>query len=177
MLVNKVRNILEFVREPLLAVLSALLITQFLFMHTRVPTGSMIPTINEGNHLIVNRVTDYYRTPKRGEIAVFNHGGDKLIKRVIAEPGDSIDLRDGKVWINDKELDETAYINVLDSTYTFVESEITFPYVVPDNHYFMMGDNRQNSLDSRYFGPISAEEIIAIGAFKIYPLSDIGTLK
>ena len=174
---NKLRNFFEFVKEPLLAVLSALLITQFLFMHTRVPTGSMIPTINEGDHLVVNRIPAYYRPPNAGEVIVFNEGGDKLIKRVIAQPEDVIDLKDGIVFINGEVLDESAYIRELDSTYEFVDSSVRFPYTVPEDHYFVMGDNRKNSLDSRYFGPVLKDEIIAIGAFKVYPFRDIGVLK
>ena len=94
-------------KEPFLAVLSALLISQFLIMHTRIPSGSMIPTIEPGDHLIVNLIPSYYREPKKGEIVVFEYGGEHLIKRVIGEPGDIIDLSEGKIYINHEEVDET----------------------------------------------------------------------
>lgn len=173
----KFKNFFEFIKEPLLAVLAALLISQFLIMHTRIPSGSMIPTINKGDHLIVNLIPNYYREPKRGEIVVFEYNGENLIKRVIGMPGDEIDLIDGKVYINKEEIDETAYIHTFNSTREYVGSEVDFPYIVPENSYFMMGDNREGSADSRIFGSISKDKIIAIGAFKIYPLQAIGVLK
>ena len=173
----KIKNILEFIKEPLLAVLVALLISQFLIMHTRIPSGSMIPTINKGDHLIVNLIPSYYRVPKRGEIVVFEQNGKNLIKRVIGIPGDVIDLQEGKVYINGNELDEIAYIRTFNSTREYVGSSIKFPYTVPDGYYFMMGDNREGSADSRIFGAIPQEKIRAIGAFKIYPLNEIGVLR
>lgn len=161
----------------MLAVLAALLISQFLFMHTTVPTGSMIPTINIKDHLIVNRIPNYYRSPNVGEVVVFMQDGEKLIKRVAAGPGDVIELVDGQVYINEQEKDETEYIRVLDSTHEFIGSEVEFPYTVPEDHYFMMGDNRENSADSRIFGSVPKDDIIAIGAIKIYPFEDMGILR
>lgn len=174
---NRVKSFLEFLKEPLLAVLAALLISQFLIMHTRIPSGSMIPTINKGDHLIVNLIPNYYRLPDRGEVVVFEYNGENLIKRVIGLPGDEIDLVEGKVYINGEEVDETAYIRTLNSTREYVGSEVEFPYIVPENQYFMMGDNREGSADSRIFGAISKEKLLAIGALKIYPLQEIGILK
>lgn len=173
----KVKNVLEFIKEPLLAVLVALLISQFLIMHTRIPSGSMIPTINKGDHLIVNLIPSYYREPSRGEIVVFEHNGKNLIKRVIGIPGDVIDLQEGRVYINGNELNELAYIRTFNSTREYVGSHIKFPYKVPEGYYFMMGDNREGSADSRIFGAIPKEKILAIGALKIYPLDEIGVLR
>lgn len=164
-------------KEPFLAILCALLISQFLMMHTRIPSGSMIPTIEPGDHLIVNLMPNYYRTPKRGEIVVFEYGGEHLIKRVIGEPNDVVDLKDGKVYINNEEIDETAYIHTYNGTREYAGSDIEFPYMVPEGCYFMMGDNREGSADSRIFGSISKDAIIAIGALKIFPFQAIGVLK
>lgn len=174
---KRIKNTLELMKEPLLAVLSALLISQFLIMHTRIPSGSMIPTIEPGDHLIVNLIPSYYREPKKGEIVVFEYGGEHLIKRVIGEPGDIIDLLEGKVYVNGKEVDETSYIHTYNSTREYAGSEIDFPYTVPKDSYFMMGDNREGSADSRIFGAISKDAIIAIGALKIFPFQTIGILK
>lgn len=174
---NKVRNILEFIKEPMLAVLAALLINQFLFMHTRVPTGSMETTIMPKDHLIVNRMPNYYRDPKRGDIVVFEGDYEKLIKRVVGLPNDVIDLQGNVVYINGEPLDEEAYINLSEVTNNQPIYNVSFPFTVPEDHYFLMGDNRGNSLDSRYFGAVSRDKILAIGAFKIWPLSEIGGLK
>ena len=172
---KSIRNFLDFIKEPLLAVLAALLISQFIMAHTKIPTGSMIPTINIGDHVVVNRLPYYYRNPVRGELIVFAREGENLIKRVIGEPGDIIDIYDGKVFINGEELDETAYIRVLDSTEP--QHELEFPYTVPEDHYFVMGDNRRESYDSRYFGPIHRDTIFAKGGFRIYPFNNIGIVK
>ncbi|MGL5676910.1 MAG: signal peptidase I, partial [Cellulosilyticaceae bacterium] len=170
-------NFLEFMKEPMLAVLAALLINQFLFMHTRVPTGSMEKTIMPKDHLVVNRVPTYYRDPMRGEIVVFEGDYEKLIKRVIGLPGDVIDLKDNVVYINGEALDEKAYINLDEVSDREVIYNVQFPYEVPEESYFLMGDNRGNSLDSRYFGPVSRDKILAIGAVKIWPLSQMGVLE
>ncbi|OOB80439.1 MAG: signal peptidase I [Epulopiscium sp. Nuni2H_MBin003] len=170
----KVRNIFQIISELLLAILSAVIITQFIFMHSSVPTGSMIPTILIGDHLALNKITAYYRMPKRGEIIVFFNGQDNLIKRVIALPGEEVDLINGIVLINGTPLDE-PYLNEPNSTFP-ITYNIDFPYVVPDEYIFVLGDNRKNSSDSRDFGPISRHDIVSIGAYRIYPFSDMEVL-
>lgn len=168
------KYVVERIKEPLLAVLVALLISSFIISHTRIPTASMSPTIKPGDHLIVSLLPYYYRDPVRGEIVVFEYGGDRLIKRVIGEPGDLIDLRDGIVYINDTPLDESDYLQETGMTYPYAGTEVVFPYRVPEGYYFMMGDNRKNSKDSRVFGPISREKIFSQGGFRIYPFDQLG---
>lgn len=168
-----IKNFLEFVKEPLLAVLAALLITQFLFAHTTIPTPSMEPTIMTGDHVIINHLPYYYRNPVRGEIVIFKEGNENLVKRVIGEPGDTIDLIDGKVYINNLILDESDYLDRSIETYP-LDTSIQFPFIVPEDHYFVMGDNRLNSGDSRIMGPISRDVIIARGGFRIYPFNNVG---
>lgn len=175
---KKIRDFLEFMKEPMLAVLAALLISQFLFMHTKVPTGSMKTTIMPGDHLVVNRIPTYYRDPERGEIVVFQGETDKLIKRVIGLPGDEVDLIDQVVYINGEPIDESMYINLAEVQQGVLPNySVTFPFKVPDGQYFLMGDNRGNSLDSRYFGAVPREDILAIGALKIWGAKDSGGFK
>lgn len=169
-------HILEFIKDPLLAVLAALLITNFLVVHTQIPTGSMIPTINKGDHMLINRVPFYYRDPARGEIVIFRQDDINLVKRVIGLPGDQVELLDGSVYINGKPLDESAYLNADIYSYP-LDSDVEFPYTVPEGHYFVMGDNRGNSQDSRYFGAIPRTDIFAKGGVKIWPLQDIGMVR
>lgn len=169
-------HILEFIKDPLLAVLAALLITNFIVVHTQIPTGSMIPTINKGDHMLINRIPFYYRDPARGEIVIFKQEGINLVKRVIGLPGDEMDLIDGSVYINGEPLDESGYLEPEVYSYPLM-SDVVFPYVVPEGHYFVMGDNRGNSQDSRYFGAIPRTDIFAKGGVKIWPLQDIGLVK
>ncbi|ONI45840.1 signal peptidase I [Candidatus Epulonipiscioides gigas] len=171
----KLKQFLDVTKELLLAVLAAILITQFVFMHSTVPTGSMIPTIMIGDHLALNKVTAYYRSPERGEIIVFYNGKDNLIKRVIGLPGEEINLINGEVYI-DGILYNEPYLKDQFSTYPLNYS-IQFPYIVPQDHYFVMGDNRLNSADSRYFGPIYKGDVVSIGAFKFYPFDNIHMLE
>lgn len=171
------KGIIEKIKEPVLAVLAAFLISSFIVSHTKVPTSSMMPTINPGDHLIVNRLPYYYRHPKRGEIIVFEKGNERLIKRVIGEPGDVLDIVDGSVYVNGTELDEADYVESVDTTFAFSDSDIIFPYTVPKEYYFVMGDNRKNSMDSRLLGPVSRELIIAKAGLCIFPFNRIRQIK
>jgi signal peptidase I len=168
-----------------------------------VPTGSMIPTIVEGDRVVVNKMAydlrvpftswrlAYFGEPKRGDIVVFPspRDGVRLIKRVVGLPGDKIELRDNHLTVNDKPLEYASMGNAdVSDIYppqtkwreelpghahnilitSGVPSRRDFgPYVIPKGHYFMMGDNRDNSADSRYIGPIKRETIagkaLAIG--------------
>lgn len=173
----KLRKVIEVVKEPILAVLTALLISSFIISHTRVPTESMKYTIYPGDHLIVNRIPYYYRNPERGEIVVFTYQEDHLIKRVIGLPGDVIDIINNKVYVNGEAIEESPYLEEGVKTYLYSGSAIDFPYEVPTDYYFMMGDNRVNSKDSRVFGPIPRTDIIAKAGFRIFPFKRIGIVE
>ncbi|MHC1750445.1 MAG: signal peptidase I [Cellulosilyticaceae bacterium] len=174
---NKIKSFLEFIKEPLLAVFAALLITQFLFMHSVVPSESMESTMNVGEHFIINRIPYYYRDPVKGEIVIFENENQKLVKRVIGEPGDVVDLKNGKVFVNGELLDESAYVRPDNTTEVPYESILEYPYTVPEDTYFLLGDNRGRSRDGRYFGPIERKKIIATQPFRIYPFNKMGIVK
>lgn len=163
----------EWVREIGIAVLIALFITKFMFTHIVVPTPSMMPTIQCDDHLMVNKIPMYYRNPERGEIVVF-HGADKeLIKRVIGLPGEEIDIRDGHVYI-DGEILEEEYLS--EDVLTKAAGNLSYPYEIPEDNYFVMGDNRTNSQDSRYIGTVEREQIHAVANLRIWPLNSIGNI-
>ncbi|NLI88963.1 MAG: signal peptidase I [Epulopiscium sp.] len=169
------KEIINWIVDIGIAIVIALFITKFIITHTYIPTGSMIPTIEIDDHLIINRVPLYFKNPKAGEIVIF-HNDKELIKRVIAVPGDTLDIRDGKVYVNGEELDE-PYLNEPDSTYVFMMEEDVFPIEIPEDRYFLMGDNRNNSEDSRHFGMIHRKAIYAKSGFRIWPLNRIGRVK
>lgn len=153
-----------------------------------IPSESMVPTLLVGDHLIVEKVTGYYRTPSRGEILVFYppHPEETLsttqralralsltadmalIKRVVALGGERIAVHDGKVYINGKALNE-PYIQA-PPAYTMPERRI------PPDCVFMMGDNRNNSLDSHIWGPLPLKNVIGHASFRFWPVSRIGPL-
>ncbi len=145
-----------------------------------IPSGSMEHTLLVGDHLIMSRIgydagvpfTNWHlplwRNPKRQQMIIFKppYAPDStdLVKRVIGLPGDQIDLRDGAVWINGKPLREPYATGPTEPAYPgeapLGRSEAKFPYVVPENCYFAMGDNRGNSYDSRVWGCVPREDII-----------------
>lgn len=174
---QSVKRIIEFVKEPVLAILAAVLLICFVISHTHVPTESMMPTILPGDHFIVNRLPYYYRNPRRGEIVVFVKEDDYLIKRVIGLPGDEIDIIDDQVYVNGEALDETAYLVDEMETYKFTGTNVTYPYIVPEHAYFVMGDNRKNSSDSRVFGAVSESMIVAEARLRIWPINKWGIVK
>ncbi len=170
------RKGIEFIKELVLVVLVALLFTSFIVSHNKVPTASMVSTINEGDHLLTNMVPYYYRDPEFGEIVVFKNGEESWVKRVIGLPGDVIDIRDGQVYVNEVVIDESRYLAPnITSEPGF--SHVEFPYTVPEGNYFLMGDNRENSKDSRYIGAIERDKIYGKAWIKIYPFNQVGLLE
>lgn len=170
---NIAKEALSWAKDILIAVIIAIFIRQFVLAHTVIPTGSMIPTIQIDDHVIVNKLSYRFSDPKRGDIIVFHEGID-LIKRVIGLPGEEIDLRDGKVFINGEPLKEDYLNEPMD---TDIQGVLDFPYKIPEGTYFVMGDNRNVSQDSRYIGPISKDKIFAKAGLRIWPLESLGFLE
>ena len=145
-----------------------------------VPTGSMIPTIELRNYLLAEKITyRFVRKPQYKDIVVFSNpthdpAAPILIKRLIATGGQTVNLKDGAVYVDGKKLDEP---------YTYgkpsypLNPAIKFPYRVPDGNYWMMGDNRTNSGDSREFGSIPASAVIGHAVWTYWPIAKFGELK
>lgn len=163
--------IYEWVIPLAIAFIIALLIKQFLIFQVRIPSGSMIPTLNIGDKLFVTKIYNLDKI-ERGDIVVFYSVElkDTLIKRVIGLPGDTVEISDGKVSVNGEELEESYVVNTDHSYGT---------YVVPDGKYFFLGDNRPISKDSRYWVDpyIDGKYIEAKAQLKVYPFSDFGWIK
>lgn len=143
------RELLEWVIVIALSALLAFALDKFIIVNAKIPSASMEPTIMTGDRLIGNRLAYINSDPQRGDIVIFLYPDNEkeyFIKRVIGLPGDTIKIKAGKVFINDsaEPLDESAYI-VATPLGDFG------PYKVPEGAYFMMGDNRNNSMDSRYW--------------------------
>lgn len=178
---NLKSEIMSWVKEIAVAVIIALFITKFMFSHIIVPTPSMRPTIEVNDHFMINKIPIYYRNPQRGEIVVF-HGEDKeLVKRVVGLPGEVIDIKNGHVYINGELIKENYLIegvvtNPAEERLIEPGVNIAYPYKIPDGNYFVMGDNRGNSKDSRYIGTVKREDIYALAKFRIWPLDSIGNI-
>jgi len=161
----------EYFESICVAVILALFVRTFLVQAFKIPTGSMENNLLIGDHLLVNKfvfaptLSAAERTLlpidpiRRGDIVVFKFPEDPerdFIKRVIGLPGDTIELKQKRVYINGTRLDE-AYVQYLtppgESSAEDFDVRVAYgPVTVPDDHYFMMGDNRDNSQDSRYWG-------------------------
>ncbi len=162
-----VREILSYIFIVAAAFIIALLTNSYLIVNARIPSGSMIPTIMEGNRIIGNRLAYINSEPKRGDIVVFYYPDNeeqKFIKRIIGLPGETIYIADGIVYIDGQPLDESSYLTV--ETYG-----VSGPFTIPDDCYFVMGDNRNNSNDSRFWTNhfVHKDKIIAKALFCYYP--------
>jgi signal peptidase I len=174
----KTKTIIEYVAIAAGAIVLALLIQAFVVKPYRIPSGSMENTLLIGDRVLVNRVVYHTRDPRRGDIVVFNDKavGKTLIKRIIALPGETISLRDGRVYINGQVLNEPYVRPKADGspeqTVAFTSGEpwsLEHPYTLGPNDYFMMGDNRTDSGDSRDWGPMHRSEIIGAAIFRYWP--------
>lgn len=151
----------------------ALLIQQFVIKPFAIPSPSMEPTLVEGDRVLVNRLVYHLRSPERGDIVVFHPpgrpGSDPFIKRVVAVAGDTVAVHDGVLWVNGVAQEE-PFIKEHPILDDHPETTIEPGYV------WAMGDNRNNSGDSRVFGPVSLEAIMG-RAFAVYwPLRHLGGL-
>lgn len=178
-LVQQVKKWLIEIKELGCMCFLGIFIMTFIVSHNSVPTSSMMPTLNIKDHLMVSMLPYYYRSPKRGEIVVFDGpDGEKWIKRVIGLPGEVIDIIEGNIYIDGKALDESVYLNEagISSLNPVLTTVVTYPYTIPENHYFLLGDNRLESKDCRYFGPVPEEDISGMAVYKIYPFSQAGKI-
>jgi len=165
--------ILEWVGLLVAAFVIAWLIVTFVVQVFVVPSGSMIPTIQPGDRLLVAKFAYAIGEPQRGDVVVFKNwtpGDPDLIKRLIAVPGDTIGMtQDAGFTLNGKRLSE-PYL-AADARHTG-PGETAFPVKLGAGEYWMMGDNRNNSGDSRYNGPITRAAMVGKALFVFWPFSD-----
>lgn len=171
---NIKKEIISWIKLIVTAFIIAFILKTFIFQIAYVKGPSMEPTLYEGQILIVSKLNYRLGAPKRGDIVVLNDNLEHkdLIKRVIGLPGENVDIKDGFVYI-DGELLEEDYINVPTYENGFEASE------VPENKYFVLGDNRPESRDSRSssLGFVERENIMGKAVFRLWPLNKIGTIK
>jgi signal peptidase I len=169
------RSILEWILVIGGALAVALLVKTFLLQAFYIPSESMVHTLEVGDRVLVNKLSYDLHDVNRGDIIVFEkppgEGGDieDLIKRVVGLPGETIEGRDGQVFIDGEPLDE-PYLDAGVVTSDFG------PVEVPEGQVFMMGDNRPNSRDSRFFGPIDQETIVGRAFLRVWPIGSFGGL-
>lgn len=169
----------EIVETLVLTLVIFFVIQNFVAQPYRVQQQSMEDTLQPGEYVLVDKLTPRFNDYSRGEVVVFTPpdtfpqpDGTPFIKRVIGLPGDEISIRDGSVFVNGAKLDEP-----------YVKGGITEPppgqdrWVIPADEFFVMGDNRSNSADSRVFGPVPHDVIIGRAWLRYWPLDTFGVLE
>jgi signal peptidase I len=146
----------EYTEAFLIAIVLALLIRMFVIEAFKIPSGSMIPTLLVGDHLLVSKFTYKFTEPQRGDIVVFKYPDGpsrNFIKRIVAVGGDTVEIKDKAVFVNGLRQEEPyvqhLFQDVLQARFSTRDN--FGPIDVPQNHYFMLGDNRDSSLDSRFW--------------------------
>jgi signal peptidase I len=141
-----------------------------------IPSGSMLPTLQINDRLIIDKITYNFRNPDRGDIVVFSptdalkaqNFKDAFIKRVIGLPGDKVEVKGERVYVNDQPIREN-----------YIEEKPNYsfgPVTVPANQYLVLGDNRNNSYDSHYWGYVPRDKIIGRAVVRFWPLNRVGEL-
>ena len=173
---SPLRGVLEWVLILLGAVAVAFVIKTFLFQAFYIPSVSMDPTLKVRDRVIVNKLSYDFHDVHRGDIIVFKSPpGEEsstvkdLIKRVVALPGETVEARDGHILIDGQPLNEPY----LHDGVTTGQME---PHKVPPGHVWVMGDNRPNSKDSRYFGAIDDDLIVGRAFVRVWPIAKLSLL-
>lgn len=147
-----------------------------------IPSESMLPTLEVGDRLIVEKISYRFSVPQRGDIVVFNPperamgNGNAFIKRVVGLPGEKIDIHEGKVWIDGKDLNEPYVMEAPRYPDPNWEALGIPDGVIPKDKVFVMGDNRNNSQDSHVWGALPIDNIIGQTVFRFWPLTRIGVV-
>lgn len=171
-----VRSVVEWIAVVVGALVVALLVQAFLFQAFYIPSESMSPTLEKGDRVLVNKLSYDLHDVHRGDVVVFERPPNQpesttkdLIKRVIGLPGEVIEARSGSVYVDGKRIDE-GYLPEGTTTVDLPRQR------VPDEHVFVMGDNRGSSFDSRRFGAIDEDLIVGRAFVLFWPLNHLGGL-
>ena len=202
MLDEKTKEIIKETIETIAFVIVAVIVIRFFIGEIRwIPSGSMHPTLLEGDRIFVERVSRFYKSPERGDVMIFyppfveldnSFGGVfkrltgffckdiAYIKRVVGLPGDKFEIKPSQdgfhtVYINNTPIEE-PYIK---SKFDYIpcnEHMYCGPFVIPENNYFMMGDNRGNSQDSRFWGFLPKDRFIGKAIYLFWPINHLKNL-
>ena len=156
-------TVLEIVVIVAAAFAIALLVQAFLIKPFTIHQVSMRPTLEEGDRVLINRLSYHFRDPEKGDVVIFHSpttDGEDLVKRVVGVAGDRLAVKDGVLWVNGVAQEE---LYLMDRPFAGPDEEWT----VPEGKVFVMGDNRNNSGDSRFFGAIDVDSIMGC-AFAVY---------
>jgi signal peptidase I len=181
------RALAEWVVVIVVALVAALLIKTFAIQAFYIPSPSMVPTLKPGDRVLVNKLSYDFHPVHIGDIVVFRRppadttlGIDDLIKRVVALPGQTISVSNCRVYVNGKAEAQNylprGWQDPSSEYCTVWTTNLPNPYKVPAGDYFVMGDNRKDSYDSRYWGPLPSSYIVGRAFVRMWPPSRLGLL-
>lgn len=156
----------------IIIIVTVVFIRTFIITPVRVDGLSMYPTLKDGEILLLKK---FDKSIERFDIVVVNFGKTKIVKRVIGLPGEVIEYKNNKLYINNKEIKE-EFLNEDIKTSNFNLDMLKLEKI-PENHYFVVGDNRNDSTDSRILGVISKDDIMGVTNFSIFPFDTFGSIK
>jgi signal peptidase I len=172
--VAKAEGVLLWLRDIVISAVVSILIIMFLYQPVRVEGTSMLPRLEDHDRLFINKFVYRISAIHRGDVVVFHYPRDpekSYIKRVIALPGDRLSIDRGQVWVNGKKVNENYVPDEYRDSRSLAET------VIPEDTYFMMGDHRSISSDSREFGPVDRELIYGKAVFVYWPTKDAGVVE
>lgn len=165
--------LLSFLETIVVALVISIVLYLFIMTPHEVIGSSMYPTYKDGEYLMANKIVYKLSEPKRGDVIIFKYSDTQdFIKRIIGLPGDQVMLKDGYIYINGSKLEESGYLDssVYSNGGEYLHEGETI--TVPDGQYFVCGDNRQHSSDSRTFGPIEKADIKGKAWIVYFPFSN-----
>ena len=168
--------LIELVKTLVSAAILAVGIRTFVAEARFIPSESMLPTLEIDDRLIIEKISYHFRKPKRGDVVVFSptdalkaqNYDEAFIKRVIGTPGDVVEVKNNNVFVNNEQLTEQYIFSPPNYNYG--------PVTVPEGQYFVLGDNRNNSLDSHLWGFVPLENLIGRASVRFWPPNRLGSL-
>jgi signal peptidase I len=167
-------NLSLWLRDLLISVAASFMIITFVYQPVRVEGTSMLPELRDQDRLFINKFAYHFESISRGDVVVFHYPRDpskSYIKRVIALPGDTLRIDEGRVYVNGKRIAE-PYVPL-----RFRDDRSLSQRVIPPHEYFVMGDHRSISSDSRDFGPVERNLIYGKAAFVYWPADNMGVVR
>ncbi|MEE8360431.1 MAG: signal peptidase I [Candidatus Omnitrophota bacterium] len=170
------RELREWIESLVIAVILALVIRTFVVQAFKIPTGSMRTTLLEGDRILVNKFLYKFQEPKRGDVIVFKYPGDMkkdFIKRLIATEGEEVEIKAGDIYINGERVEDPFIVRKINYYNKSPYGEAGRKIKVPEDSYFVLGDNSASSKDSRYWGFVPEKNLIGKAFFLYWPLNRI----